>query len=213
MGGFDFWFQICAALICFVYVILQVYHNKWMWVVWAVSSIACFIVYLDESLYTNMLIQVYFFFAAIYGFMVWIREEKANAAAGIKPANSKEIIVHPIEPKKAIISTAIAIAGFFILVWLYTKVFHAELNNNSPWLDPLCASFSMLATYWLSQSWIEEWYIWFGVNALSVWMYMQTKMYPFAVLYFFLFLIAVKGLLNWKKNGKVVKPEPKKKLK
>ena len=72
---------------------------------------------------------------------------------------------------------------------------------------------TMLATYWLSQSWIEEWYIWFGVNALSVWMYMQTKMYPFAVLYFFLFLIAVKGLLNWKKNGKVVKPEPKKKLK
>jgi nicotinamide mononucleotide transporter len=180
-----------------------------MWAVWAVSSVACFIVYFKEHLYTNMIIQVYFFFAAIYGFIHWHNEEKVNEAAGIKPADEREIIIHPFDVKKGIISIAISVVVFFVLAFLYIKVFPSELSNGSPWLDPLCATFSMLATYWLSQSWIEEWYIWFGVNALSVWMYMQTKMYPFAVLYFFLFLTVINGILNWKKHGRVVPVERK----
>ncbi|MCI2082528.1 MAG: nicotinamide riboside transporter PnuC [Bacteroidales bacterium] len=199
MSGFDFWFQICTALICLAYVLLEVFHNKWMWVVWAFSSVACFVVFLKEHLYTNMLIQVYFFCAAIYGFIVWMKDEKKNG----KPEGN-EITVHPIQAGKAIASSAIAVVAFFLLAFAYTK-FPAEVGNGSPLLDPLCASFSMLATYWLSQSWIEQWYIWIGVNAVSVWMYISTGMYPFAVLYFILFLTVFYGIWKWKKYGKIVK--------
>lgn len=194
MNGFEFWFQVVTALICLAYVILEVFHNKWMWVVWAVSAVACFVVYLNRHLYTNMLIQVYFFCSAIYGFVVWLREEKKN---GHKTEG--KVTVHPIDRKKAVISSAIAVGAFFLLVLLYMQVFPSE--NSSPWMDSLSATFSMLATYWLSQSWIEQWYVWIGVNALSVYMYISMGMYPFAVLYFLLFLTVFYGIWNWRKNG------------
>ena len=52
----------------------------------------------------------------------------------------------------------------------------------------------------LARKKIENWLIWVVVDAVSVGIYIYKELYPTALLFFFLTLLAVVGYQRWKKD-------------
>jgi nicotinamide mononucleotide transporter len=52
----------------------------------------------------------------------------------------------------------------------------------------------------LARKKIENWLIWIVVDAVSVGIYIYKELYPTAVLFVFLTLLAVVGYRQWKKD-------------
>lgn len=77
-------------------------------------------------------------------------------------------------------------------------------GSASPVLEGIVMILGIVATVWLTRSYIQQWYLWFEVDALQVVFNLVVGNYTMAALYVFYFLASVAGLIYWKRNGEMV---------
>lgn len=201
------WIEIAGMIIGFIYVLLQVKKTRKMWYFWLASSILNIFVYYHSGFNSMMALQFYYIVAAVYGIAQWNKTvDEAKEKYGQRKTG-KEVLVRKFEWKKGLISTGVAIVAYALLVPVFkhfsessgTAVFAAQ-----PYWDTFVAVLSMLATYWLSQSYIEQWFIWIFVNAISIVIFAMGGIYWYCALYVAYLVLAVVGYFNWKRNAHYV---------
>ena len=240
-----FWkiLELLAMAFGVVYVVLEVKKAHSMWLFMIIASVFNLLVYFNDQYVSMGLIQFYYFFVSAYGIRAWAKERKmaAEQHGGVNPETEGKLLVRRFEPRKAIISFAIAMACFVGLSALLNSSFDlVELKGNVGWLDRAIdwlskhslsylgyrpevgdipgkpfwdagvAVLSMLATYWLGQSWREQWYIWLVVNVGAVIMFV----YPFfhggkgllwmGLLYVIYIVSCIVGLYKWYRQSVIV---------
>jgi nicotinamide mononucleotide transporter len=127
---------------------------------------------------------------SIYGIYKWKKDANGIFAG-------EEIIINEIKLVPAVVSSVLAF-GLFLLIYFGLSDY---TNAEQPLLDALVTSLSLLATYWLGNSWIGQWWIWVMINILSVIMFWRQNLYPTAFLYAFYGVSAVYGYYYWRKEG------------
>ena len=83
-----------------------------------------------------------------------------------------------------------------IVAWL----FYTYTDASLPYVDSLVAILSLFANYLLLKRKIENWYIWIFVDVIYVMLFLYKGLIVSAILYAILFVIAIKGYLDWRKN-------------
>ena len=63
---------------------------------------------------------------------------------------------------------------------------------------------SVVGTWWLAQSYLEQWLIWIVADVLTTTLCLTTGQYWMAVLYLVYIGSAVYGYIHWKSRGKYV---------
>lgn len=199
-----FWIEMVGMVIGYIYVLLQVKKTRKMWYFWLASSVLNIVVYYHSGFYSMMALQFYYIVAAVYGMAQWNKTvDEAKEKYGSRKTG-KEVLVRKFEWKKGLVSTLIAVVAYALLVPVFKHFSDASgtaVFASQPYWDTLVAVFSMLATYWLSQSYIEQWIIWLFINAISIVIYFMGGIYFYAVLYIAYFIMAIVGIINWKKNA------------
>lgn len=184
--------EVFGALSGFLYVILEIRQNKYMWIVGGISALVYTVIFLNSALFASMGLQIWYVGASFYGWVMWRRQSEE--------AGSQEPMVMKLNKGKAIYSSIIALLGFFFLWFVLAKY----STDPMPGIDAFIASLSMLATYWVANRFTQHWMLWIVADLFAIYMYLSQELYATALLYVVFTLAAVAGLYHWRKFRKVL---------
>ena len=198
------WLEIAAVIIGLAYVVLEVLKSDAMWALCIVSSLMNIAVYLHNAFPAMALLQVYYIVTSVYGIIQWRRLDTMGHPSGGQPQGEETLRIVRPSKKVILISLAAAVALTALLWPVCNQIDHAagaEPYRGQVLLDTSMAVLSMVAMYWVSRSYPENWYLWILINLVSVAMFLFGGLYWMAALYGCYLVTAFIGLRHWKRNG------------
>lgn len=175
--------EIIGAVIGLLYLYLEYKASKWLWPVGVLMPIVYVWIFFHSKFYADMGINVYYFFASIYG---WIRWTKAQAEdSGLPISHTPRRYILPLSA----IGTVLFVIMAFILV-RYT-------DSPAPYGDSFTTALSILAMWMLAHKYVEQWWLWFFVNIISCGLYVWKELYPTSILFAVYTVIPIFGYFKW----------------
>ncbi|GAA5144066.1 nicotinamide riboside transporter PnuC [Thalassotalea piscium] len=179
------WLAVISSLL---YVILAANNNIWCWPAALVSTTLYTVIFYEFYLWSDSLLQVYYFAMAIYGWICW-REHTANGnEKPLLAINQKTIGFH---------IKAILICGVISLLvgWLMANF----TPTHFPYLDAVTTIFALFATYLVTQKVVENWLYWIAIDFVSIYLYIEKALIPTAFLFGFFVVFATYGYFKWRR--------------
>ncbi len=188
----EHWLDILTTILGLIYILLECKASIALWIVGIIMPALDIYLYYSHGLYGDAGMAVYYTVAAVYGYAVWKFGKKKNQKEGMQMP-----ITH--FRKKLILPTTIfffaAMAATYYVLTNYT-------DSTVPLLDSFTNALSFVGLWALARKYIEQWFVWIIVDAVSCYLYIN-KGIPFkAGLYGLYVVIAVWGYLKWKKMMK-----------
>ena len=90
---------------------------------------------------------------------------------------------------------AVTLAG---IAWILINF----TDSNVPWLDSFTTALSIVGMWMLARKYVEQWWAWIGVDAVSTGLYIYKGLDFTAALYGLYTIIAIFGYFKWKKMVK-----------
>ncbi len=133
----------------------------------------------QKRIYAESLLQVFYLFTAVYGWMHW------NETNGIVGSNLS-LPLHGL----------VILSGFGMVV--ITGFLLKRLTDAAtPYVDSFTTVFSVFATLLMINLIPENWLYWIVIDAVSIYLYLKRKLYLTAGLFGLYTLLAIKGTLEW----------------
>ena len=172
--------EITGTALGLVYVVLEVLKKKFMWVVGLLTSAIYIYVFGSRGFYAMAGLNVYYVLISIYGFWKWTKAPD---------------ICHI--PKVFALRGAVVLGLLFVsLGFLLGSLETAAM----PWMEALITALSIVCTWMLSRSYIEQWWLWILANGLAAVMYAMQGMYPTVLLCTAYLLASIIGLRRWRQQ-------------
>ncbi len=183
------YFELIAAALGFIAIFLQIKQNVWYWLVSIIMVTMYIYIYIDAKLYADMSLQVYYLLISFYGWYMWLFGKQVNN-------HKTELKVSQTKNRLRYILGALSVVLFFAIAWFLIHF----TNSDLPYWDSFTTSLSFIATWMLARKKIENWIVWIIVDAVSVGIYVYKELYPTAVLFLFLTILAFVGYRKWKED-------------
>ena len=186
---FDFitanWFEIVAAALAITYLILAMQQNILCWAAWIISSIMYLFVMFSAGLYMESGLQIFYIVMGIYGWIQWNnRSSKNNLTVSTWP-----IINH------------IYILLILIVLVTFSGLILSNLTEAvSPYIDAFTTWGAIIATYMVAKKILENWYYWFVVDFVSVFLFLSRELYTTALLFSIYIILVIFGFIAWRKS-------------
>ena len=173
-----------------VYLYLEYNARIQLWLISMVMPAIDLFVYYKAGLYADFGMAIYYLLAAIYGWVAW-RGLLGRGHSGEKL--KKELpITHT--PRNVIAY----IFGVFIAIWAIMYWMLVTFTNSTvPLVDSLGNSLSIVALWMLARKFVEQWLVWFVLDALFCVLYIYKGVPFHGVLYGFYTIMAVVGYRKW----------------
>lgn len=182
--------EIIGTIIGLIYLWLEYHASIYLWVASIAMPIVYTFIFFDAGLYADMGINIYYVLASIYGFVCWKwaigRKSGKNSLKKLKISHTPCRLAMPL----SIISIALTFAIAYILI--------AFTDSNVPWCDSITTSLSVVAMWLMARKYIEQWWVWIVVDAISAALYIYKELYFTAGLYALYAVIAYFGYKKWK---------------
>ena len=118
--------------------------------------------------------------------------EKENPGYG-KPTTGASHNLHASRYLLPLIAVfAVTLAG---IAWVLINF----TDSNVPWLDSFTTALSIVGMWMLARKYVEQWWAWIGVDAVSTGLYIYKGLDFTAALYGLYTIIAIFGYFKWKK--------------
>ena len=173
------------------YVVLEILQKNAMWVLGIFNGLACAVSFGLQHVWASMGLNLYYLGMSVVGLIQW---RKASEQVG-----DGEIHLQAIPQKVAVWSAVLMVVGSVVLIQVLRLT-----GDAAPVLDGTASVLSVIGTWWLAQSYLQQWLLWIVANILSTALCMSTGQYWMAVLYALYTASAVYGYFHWKAHGKYV---------
>jgi len=141
-------------------------------------------IFYDYQLYSDSLLQVFFFIIQIYGLIYWINHKAPDG----------KVFVARLEKKYFALAMFATTA-----LWLsLSALMHQYTNATHPFWDSAIAALSVTAQVLLMRRHQENWYLWIMVDVLAIGLFIVKGLAPTALLYCVFLILVVVGLLQWR---------------
>ena len=177
------WVEPVAAALGLVNIILIVRRSVWNYMFGLLMVSLYFFVFLDARLYSDALLQIFFFVVQIYGWWHWARVE----------AEAGEVLVERLSMRQRLVWSATTILG--VIGW--GSLMRAYTDASYPIWDASVAAFSVAAQLLMSRRYVENWILWILVDLLSIGLYAAKELWLTAGLYTIFLLLAGYGFVQW----------------
>ena len=181
--------EIFAAVTGVVYAVLEILQKNSMWVLGILTASACAFSFAVTHVWASMGLNIYYVVMSVIGLVQW---RKASAQVG-----EGEIHLQVLPQKVGIWSVVLFFVGSLVLI----QVLRAT-GDAQPFLDGVAVTLSIIGTWWLAQSYLQQWMIWIVADILSTVLCAATGQYWMAGLYLVYIGSAVYGYFHWKRKGK-----------
>tara|TARA_B000000609_G_C24134150_1_gene327244 strand:+ start:383 stop:970 length:588 start_codon:yes stop_codon:yes gene_type:complete len=187
---FDFlqvnWFEIVAAILAIAYLILAMLQDIRCWVAWIISSLMYFFVMYSANLYMEALLQIFYIFIGLYGLYQWRFKADKKDALKITTWSVKN---HLIVIGALVFLTSLS--GYVLMI--YTAA-------ASPFIDAFTTWGAIAASYLVAKKILENWFYWFVIDFVSVFLFISRELYPTALLFLVYLVLVVIGYSAWRKS-------------
>jgi len=179
----EHWFELLAAAVSLIDVWLATRRSMISWPITILASALYGEQFRESRLYSDMLLQGIFVVFAVYGWWHWYRGLKAEGS------------VRVVTPRFGMLTRDVALGavGSLVLGWWMKGHTDASL----PWLDASLTGFSLVGTWWGTQKYIANWWLWIVVDVIYVGEYIFKRLDLTAFLYALFVLLAALGLRDW----------------
>ena len=186
---FDFltanWFEIVAAALAITYLILAMQQNILCWAAWIISSIMYLFVMFSAGLYMESGLQIFYIVMGIYGWIQWNNRSSNNNLT----VSTWPIINH------------IYILLILIVLVTFSGLILSNLTEAvSPYIDAFTTWGAIIATYMVAKKILENWYYWFIVDFVSVFLFLSRELYTTALLFSIYIVLVIFGFIAWQKS-------------
>ena len=179
--------DIIGTILGFLYLWLEFRENAWMWVVGCIMPAIYIVVLYQAGIYADCGMEVYYFLAGIYGLIIWLRGKTEKG----------ETVSIRRTPHK----TFVWLALLFVILFAAIAIFLRECTDSRvPYIDSFTTSLSVIAMWMLSRKYIEQWWVWFVVDAASSGLYIYKGVYGRSLLYAVYTIMAIYGYYVWRKK-------------
>ena len=187
---FDFlqvnWFEIVAAILAIAYLILAMLQDIRCWVAWIISSLMYFFVMYSANLYMEALLQIFYIFIGLYGLYQWRFKADKKDVLKITTWSVKN---HLIVIGALVFLTSLS--GYVLMI--YTAA-------ASPFIDAFTTWGAIAASYLVAKKILENWFYWFVIDFVSVFLFISRELYPTALLFIVYLVLVVIGYSAWRKS-------------
>ncbi len=181
--------EIIAIISTLSYVVLSTKQSIYCWYPAIVGCVCFFVLYMDEKLYMEMIIQVIFLVQSIYGLYNWSKVE-----------NSHETVVNKL-PIKRFTTHLFIVLAIAMSIGLLLEI---KTKTQQPYFDAIASSLGLLGTWYLTKKYAESWLLWFIVDLLLIRMFVHQDLYLSASFYVGMSFLSIKGYYSWNKMVKRV---------
>lgn len=181
------WVSIIGTIIGLIYLYFEYRANILMWAASVIMALFYIYIFYDTRLYASMAIYTYFFFASIYGWVMWYRKKNENEEYTILRMDNRYKL--PI----VIGVLLIAVFIYFILI---------QFSDNQVYItigDATTTSLNIVALWMLSRRWAEQWLLLIPANALSAGLLFIQNDSIAACLFIVYFIVSILGYKRWKR--------------
>lgn len=186
--------EIFALVTGIVYVVLEIMQKNAMWVIGILTGAACAFEFAVTHVWASMGLNLYYVAMSVVGLIQW-RKASGQVEEG-------DIHLRKVSLKAGILSAVLFTAGTAVMI----PVLKAT-GDPAPFLDAIAVMLSVVGTWWLAQSYLEQWLIWIVADVLTTTLCLTTGQYWMAVMYLVYIGSAVYGYVHWKSRGKYVSLE------
>lgn len=185
--------EIVAALLGLVTIVLVVRRSVWNYP-FALAMVALyFFVFFDAKLYSDALLQIFFFGINLYGWWAWSRA----------PLVDDGVAVSLLDNRSRLLWLGTTIAGSIMLGSAMARYTDAA----APHFDSIIAASSVVAQILQSMRRVESWLLWILADLIAVPLFMWKGLMPTATLYLIFLAAAVAGFVAWhSKLGGTTRP-------
>ena len=184
--------EVFALVTGVAYVVLEILQKKAMWVLGLLTGAACAFSFAVEHVWASMVLNLYYVGMSVVGFIQW---KKAGEKVG-----EGEIHLATLPRRTALASIAAFVLGSLLLIHVLRLS-----GDQVPELDAVSTVLGVIATWWLAQSYIQQWLLWVVADILLAWLCLRTGQHWMALLYLVYVGSAVYGYFHWKKARKIRK--------
>lgn len=175
--------EVLANLFTVLSVVLTVHLKKSLYPVGIVATVLFFFVFRDARLYASAGLQVWFTLIQLYGWWFWLRGDR-----GREP---------PIGDWSWRVIGLLALAAATLTAVLSFALYRFT-DAQTPVGDTAILSLSVLAQFLLDRKQMKNWIVWGVVDALSIAVYANQKLWLTAIVYAVLLANVVYGWLTWR---------------
>jgi nicotinamide mononucleotide transporter len=172
-----------AAALGVLNVALIIRRSIWNFPVGLVMVSLYGFIFYNTKLYSDALLQIYFFATQIYGWWLWSQKTSADDT----------IIVVLLSTRARLATLASVLCTSLLLGFVMARYTDAAL----PWWDASIAAFSINAQLLLSWRRLENWLLWIAADIIAIGVYYAKGLYPTTVLYGILLVMACAGFVQW----------------
>ena len=176
------WFEILAAILAIIYLLLALKQDIRCWIAWIISSLMYLFVMLYAGLLMESALQIFYVGMGIYGWMQWDKRA-AQDKLSIRRWNKKQHFY--------------AIGSLLCIVVISGYLISLNSNAVAPYIDSFTTWGAILATFMVAKKVLENWIYWFVIDFVSVFLFLSRELYPTAVLFVIYLVIIVFGYRAW----------------
>ncbi len=186
-----------------VYLFLEIGQRRIMWVVGALSGTAYIIIFMNQGLFANMSVQIYYLLVSIYGWLCWGRLKKrrgteVDAGTNTNTNTNTNTICYRYADMKILAWSFLLFVILSALLFVFLKFLD---RDPMPLLDAATFSLSIIATWWLSRCIIDQWIVWVVTDVAIAVICFGSGLVLSGILYLLYSAFAVYGYFYWKKVG------------
>lgn len=173
----------CAVALGIINVSLIIRRSVWNFPFGLLMVVLYAKIFFDYRLYSDALLQIYFFVIQIYGWWYWLRGRDQSGL----------IVVTRLSPTRWPVYALLAVAGIALLGTAMDRLTDADYA----YWDATIAILSVIAQFLMSRRILESWLIWISVDVLAIGLFATKGLHPTAALYAVFLMLASAGLLAW----------------
>ncbi|WP_447760981.1 nicotinamide riboside transporter PnuC [Sphingopyxis panaciterrae] len=173
-----------AAALVLINVALVALRSVWNYPFALVAVSLYAIVFYEARLYSDMLLQGFFFVLNLYGWAAWMR---ARDEGGIP--------VGWMTPRARAAWGAATVAAW--IGWSY--MMHRHTDAAAPWIDGAVAMLSITAQWLLARRRVESWWLWILVDLIAIPLFAWRGLYATSAVYVVLLGLSIDGLIQWRR--------------
>lgn len=173
-----------AAALVLVNVALVALRSVWNYPFALVAVSLYAVVFYEAKLYSDMLLQGFFFALNLYGWAAWVRaRENSGIPVGWMTERARR-----------------AWGAATVAAWLgWSAAMHRYTDAAAPWIDGAIAMLSITAQWLLARRRVESWLLWILVDLIAVPLFVWRGLYATSLVYVVLLGLSLDGLIQWRR--------------
>jgi nicotinamide mononucleotide transporter len=181
-ANFALTLELVSVAFAVAYLALAIPQSLWCWPAALVSTAIWAIVAYDARLYMDSVLQLFYFAMGIYGWLQWKRGGATHT--GVR--------VHWWRPSMHWLIVALILLTSAGSAWALRKT-----DAAFPFLDSLTTVAAVVATVMVTRKVIENWFYWFCIDGLYIYLYVERGLFGYAALYGVYLVMIVFGFSAW----------------